>query len=604
MKTIRRLYLYGVALTSLETVLWGIVSLARSAISGTQVRGDTELLAGALSFILVGLPVFFLHWWLAQRGAAQEAEERFAGTRAIFLYATLLATLIPALQNTLALVDRAILSALGQETAAALVGADQTAVDNGIAIAVNLAVGAYFFYILKKDWDAAPEGDAYAQVRRVYRFIWVIYALGLAVFGAQQTIRALIDLARGLDRLEEVKLANGLALFLVGTPIWAVATRVVEGALGRPEERWSMLRLVVLYALTLVGVVGVLEPVWQLLFELIRWVLGAPQTLQGVVSDLGRPLSQLPPLGAVWFFYGRTLNQEVSAMPAMPRRASLRRLYRSIVSLGGLGAAFFGLQMVLSAGVDLAWGELLRDSGWRSQVAGALASLMVGLPLWLMAWRPLLQEANRTDERGDHARRSVVRKGYLYLTLFVGVVGTMFSIGGLLFEILNALLGEPVDEDLLRQAVQLLKTILLFGLLGVYHWVALRKDARLAEQALAKLHAQFPVLVLDPGDEVFANQVVPALQHELPAIPVAVHRAEQGVPTEELEAARAVILPSSLASNPPEAMRLWLKDYRGVHLVIPIADERWLWVEATQVSMEKRLRRLMHLIRQLAEEEK
>ncbi|NCP16648.1 hypothetical protein GW866_06355, partial [bacterium] len=111
MRTIRRLYFYAVTLVSLEVVLWGLIGLARSAFSTHIVGGGAARLAQALALILVGVPVFGLHWWVAQRGARADMDEHASGVRAFFLYAVLLATLIPIAQNCLPLLDRLLLQA-------------------------------------------------------------------------------------------------------------------------------------------------------------------------------------------------------------------------------------------------------------------------------------------------------------------------------------------------------------------------------------------------------------------------------------------------------------------------------------------------------------
>ena len=90
MPTIRRLYLYAVALVSVEVVLWGAIGLARSFFAGAVIGGSVSRLAGALALILVGVPVFLIHWLLAQRLARRDPEERSARLRAVFLYGALL----------------------------------------------------------------------------------------------------------------------------------------------------------------------------------------------------------------------------------------------------------------------------------------------------------------------------------------------------------------------------------------------------------------------------------------------------------------------------------------------------------------------------------
>ncbi|MDP3184211.1 MAG: DUF5671 domain-containing protein, partial [Anaerolineales bacterium] len=113
MRTVRRLYFYAVAFISLEVVLWGLIGLLRTTFSPDAIGGGAERLAQALALILVGVPVFGLHWWVAQRGARADMDERASGLRAFFLYAALLGTLIPIVQNFLALLNRLLLQAFG-----------------------------------------------------------------------------------------------------------------------------------------------------------------------------------------------------------------------------------------------------------------------------------------------------------------------------------------------------------------------------------------------------------------------------------------------------------------------------------------------------------
>src|SRR5512138_2561574 len=119
MKSIRRLYFYLVAFISIEVVLWGLVGLLRSVVDRT-VAGGADALARALALILVGVPIFLIHWLWAQRAAARDDEERTAALRAVFFYAILLATLIPVVQNLLSFIDRAVIQSMGLGAARAL----------------------------------------------------------------------------------------------------------------------------------------------------------------------------------------------------------------------------------------------------------------------------------------------------------------------------------------------------------------------------------------------------------------------------------------------------------------------------------------------------
>src|SRR6185295_12145765 len=125
MKSIRRLYFYLVAFISIEIVVWGLVGLIRSVVDQT-VSGGADALAQALALILVGVPIFLIHWLWAQRVSAREEEEKTASLRASFLYAILFGTLIPVVQNLLAFIDRLFIDIARIDSVRALVGGSQT----------------------------------------------------------------------------------------------------------------------------------------------------------------------------------------------------------------------------------------------------------------------------------------------------------------------------------------------------------------------------------------------------------------------------------------------------------------------------------------------
>lgn len=603
MQTIRRLYLYAVSFISLVAILWGAIGLTRSIFEGEQVGGNVEGLAGALSLILVGVPVFLLHWWLAQRSAIQDPEERFSYLRAIYLYGILLVTLVPAAQNLLALLSRSLVLAFDGAPGSALLGGDQTLSDNLVAILLNVIIAAYFYRVVSKDWEVPPSGVAYPELRRLYRYLWMLYGLGMMVFGVQQVSAYLLGIWDSIGGGRIGILANGIALLLVGTPIWVYCWRRVQRSLVDEAEARSLLRLGVLYIIVFISVGFVLITGGNILYTFLRWALGEAMSFRGILQEINEPLSYAIPFGIVWAYYGRVLHAEMGALPDAPRRQGLRRLYYYILAFFGLGATFIGLEQLLSYLIDFAfgqsivWGNTLRDN-----LAAALAALLVGLPLWLLTWRPMAREAKIEGEAGDHARRSLVRKGYLYLVLFAGVIGIMVSVGLLSFELLSALLGDPAD-NLLLEVLQMLQVTFLFIILLVYHWRAIRDDNRIAGQSLSRLHAQFPVLVLSPEEGDFAETITRALEHELTDLPVAVHPIDEGAPDETLSAAKAVILPSTVMAKPSEALRLWLASFQGERLIVPMSAQGWYWVYGSGRSMDSLARQATRIIRHLAEGE-
>jgi hypothetical protein len=295
MKTVRRLYFYAVALISLEVVLWGLINLLRSIID-QSIGGGADALAQALALILVGLPIFLFHWLWAQRITARDEEEKTASLRAIFLYAALIGTLIPVFQNLLALIDRGLLQVTHMAIERALLGSSQTLADNLIAILMNGIVALYFWNILRGDWKTLPDslkGDGkenFADVRRLYRYIWVLYSLLMTIFGAQQVLSNLFFVPGGvLGELTSETLINGIALLIVGTPVWVYSWQVIQNSITDAAERESNLRLGVLYLLALGGVITVLTTAAMFINLVVSKLLGANISTSDFIRQIGGP---------------------------------------------------------------------------------------------------------------------------------------------------------------------------------------------------------------------------------------------------------------------------------------------------------------------------
>ena len=626
MQTLRRWYLYVVAFASMEVILWGIIGLARSFFS-SQRSESVELLAGGLALILVGAPVFLLHGWLAQRSALRDEDERSSRTRSIFLYGALLATLLPVVQNFLALINRWVLDILSQSTGQAFIGAGQSSSDNLIAILANAAVAAGIFILLRQDWLAKPSGELFAETRRLYRYVWLVYALALSLLGTQQVFHFLFLVGLPDSGVGEVEFANGLSLALTGIPLWVFVRSIVTRSWQDPSEQESLLRRIVIFLLIMAGAIGGLIGSAGLLngvlFFALRLISGAGPDGPALWGDAGEALAILLPYAAVWFYYQRILRQDLRLPPDLQdaerdntarfsspalRRSGLRRTYLYLLALLGLAWTLIGITGFLTMLVTLLAGRAPGlDFATIRGLTETLSAALVGLPVWITAWRLAQLEAAVEGEAGDHARRSLVRRGFIYLALIVGLAGVMVGAGLLFFNLFNAALGNAA-EDLLTDVLQSVHVIVLYALVLVYHWLVLRADGRLAQRSLGRQLAQFPVLILAPDNGGsadkggFSDQLIKALKHYAPAIPVAVHFYSQGVPDEQLSAARAVILPAELLAKPTEAIRLWLQGFDGPRLVIPTPTPGWQWILGGARPLSTLARQAAQSVRQLAEE--
>jgi len=577
MRTIRRLYFYLVSIISLEVVTWGLIGLLRSMVSSALVD-LAGTLAQALALVLVGAPIFVFHWVWCQRAAEKDMEERAAILRAVFFYAALLAALIPIVQNVLALVNRFLLTIAQISSDRALVGASQSWQDNLIAIGVNSIVAAYFWKALEAAWKSVSDSENFADVRRLYRHLWLLYGLLMAIFGAQQVLRFIFNITLPAFMIADAgqqSFFNGLALLVVGTPLWVYTWRICQEALSAPAEKDSNLRLGVLYLLALGGVISVLASGGTLLDILLRRLLGESMTAVEFLRKIGGPISVGVPLAVVWGYFGGWLERQIQSDGDATRRAGKKRFYFYILSVIGLSAAITGLALLLSFIIDLlvsyeVWGDALRP-----RLTGSLATLAVGLPLWLSTWKPMQAEAQEDSLAGEAARRATIRRAYLYLALFAGVIGGMIAAVWLAYTLLNALLTLKTDSDFLSSTLNSAQLLTLFALLLIYHLGSLRRDGAQAAQTLEARQQAFPVLILNSGKEPFLKQIKAALQKQAPDIPIFTQMAGENL-AKEAGHVKAVILPAALAVEPPAALRAWLDTFQGEKIVV--AEEVPGWV--------------------------
>jgi hypothetical protein len=600
MSSVRRIYFYLVALIGLEVVVWGVINLARTLFDILPGGGAASILARGLSLIIVGLPIFLVHWRVLQREADSDAEERTTRLRALFLYTARLATLIPLVQNIGALLNRPLLNLVDQSTSLALFGSGQIPADNLIAMVAN---GIAFYYIervLRKDWELVHSPDNLTDTRRLYRYVWMLYTLVLAVAGVVFTLRYILYLSSGPNTAITVWLANGLTLVLVYIPLWVWTWQTIEKTRKETGQNATTLRFAALFFLALAGAFVTLGVSSSVLADLLRAVLGETTTLTAFLSENGDRLAVALTLGVVWAYFGRRLSFDISVQTEIQRRAALLRFYRTILALAGNAAVFTAVWRILDVIVDVLLNKVDVTIG-RGPLSGALGLLIVGLPVWLRNWYPLQSEAIASRETGDHARRSIARKSYLYLVLFLTVVGTMVSAGMLLYLLFNQLLGNPPENfaaDLARNSYSLLLTVLWL----IYHLRVLRADNVMAHHAISNQHAIYSTLVIQSSEQAeFTAALTQALERRAPRLPVAIRTLESDSLDESLSDVKAVVLPADSALQPPESLRLWLKNFSGQRLLVPLPVRDWTLLDMPQRGTSEIAKRTAEALADLAE---
>ena len=597
MITVRRLYFYGVSLISFEVIVWGAVNLFRILLSGGPA-GEGGSMAIALSMVLAGAPIFWFHWRTVRRDALRDPEERSSRTRAVFLYVALTALLLPVSYALLALLDRNLMMLFGLPATSAWIGGRQSNLDNLIAMVLNLAGAVYVIAVLRADWQAGGFVDHLADARRLYRYLWVLFGLALTVSGVFNLLRYFLNIFGQSAAEGAPVLSGGIALLLVGMLVLYINETAVSNALVEPVERRSLLRLVVLYLISLAGVVGVLASTGQVLDAALRWLLGEPHHLADFLQANSAAIGAAIPLAVMWRYYGGQLRKEA---PDISGRTALRRSYNYFLSILGLAVAYAGLISLVDFLTRLVFGGPQAVSAFRVTISGALSALAIGLPLWLVNWREVEVEAARKDETGDHARRSVARRAYLYLALFLLALGGLVFVARFLYTFIAGLLSGG-GSIVWGEAARLFMALLINILLLVYHWRALSEDNQQAQETLGRRHAAFPTLVLvDDSSSEFAGALVDALGQIAPDLPVAIHPVARGAPDELMLGAKAILIPVGLAMDPPESLRLWLSEYTGRKILIPLPSEGWSLLGVGEKSSQDLAGESALTLRQIAE---
>jgi hypothetical protein len=277
----------------------------------------------------------------------------------------------------------------------------------------------------------------------------------------------------------------------------------------------------------------------------------------------------------VWAYYGKWLNQQFAFDENIPRRAGKHRLYTYILSFLGLAATVAGLITLFGVLIDLALSnKYLSEAGIREPLSGALATLVVGLPVWLLNWRSAQTQALADNDMGDHARRSVIRKTYLYLELFASVIGGMIAAGFLVYNLVNAALGNGIS-DFWTAVLNQLTVLILFIVLLVYHLLALRADGAARADVLQEKQSKYNVVVFD-HDGKFGNAVKSAFAKRAQTVPLTVVDIHS-IPA-DLKA-DAVILPGSLAVNTTETVEAWLRSFNGNKLIVSDEAAGVFWMD-------------------------
>ena len=283
--------------------------------------------------------------------------------------------------------------------------------------------------VTKRRRDFAEVNTGIGTVRRLYFYTISLVALLMSSYGIVVIGGFILEAMFGSDRFtrsgDETLLATGLALTIVGLPLWVFHWRIIGRQVRKlPVEARSVVRKLYIYLLLGIAAGNIVAGG----VDILRWAFGE-------VSFEGSWWPSVVVWGAVWAFHWQLETRE--GQPT-PETRAVRRLYLYLASGVALGIALTGIGILVDSIVREAYDALAnvsiltRSDLWRSSTKIALALALAATPLWATHW---LIFARRDYE-------STLRQLYYYgYAILGGIVTILVALGVAVYHILVWVLG-------------------------------------------------------------------------------------------------------------------------------------------------------------------
>lgn len=593
MVTVRRWYTFLITAISLQAVTWAVIALLRNLL----IHGRNAPVASIslqLAVIVVGLPLFLLHWLWAQRQAQKDETEHQSTLRWIYLYGMLAGFLAPLLTNGYDLLQKLIAAALG----AGLQWAQLVPPLAAILVLVPLWL-YHRSWILQETELQAVSGEEEADkqpailavrnpavntLRRVYLFGFCAAGVGFTTAAWARVVHWILRFPGGTAD----ELIRSAAILLVCLPLWVFTWQRVQKLFytGEDAERTSLLRKFYLYLAVFLSVALSVSGMTTLLAGLLRRSVELPAK-----GDWRLPVAVVIALGVQWLFHAAALEHDAHAAPEGPKQAGIRRLYFYLLAGIGLAAFLVGLGGVASVVIRTLRAAFFSNV-WKVQFTWFTSALVAGLPIWIIAWRKMQLAAEKTDAQGSNERDSLVRRIYLYVFIFLATLTAFAGTVYILYRLISLAMGEPGRGFLLVDVAQAITfSLIALGVL-IYHGLMLRGDRRLAQfDQGQRLSGQRMVLV-ETQDVQFTRLLGEQLQRELPGFtfdvislvpsPGIIELSVADVAA-RLSQASLLVLPwqaiVALEGTDAEMARLFVA-HPARKLLLPQSQAGWDWVGA------------------------
>ena len=449
--TLRRLIQYALLFALVVIAASGLSGLLERLFTSGAVLASTDVagLARSLAFTLIGGPLALLLWWFVWRRLDDETERTSAGWG---LYITAMYSVSLIIFTT---------SLLGM--AASLIGQRDNDWASSLANAlVWAAIWAWHRWMWKHPGKPTTHLD---DVRAV---VGTVYGLLLGAGAGAAALSGLLDVA-----------IRGFPLTVTVQPWWYSVLRSLVWAAGGIFVWWwhwyreggrGFQMILVDSLMIIVGVfaagIAALGGAGVVLFVLLRLAFDREDPLNELLEPLA-PAVAAALVGTLVWRYHRTVSDR--------RSPSTMRASLLVTSAVALAAAASGVGVVVNALLAAAVSPLA-GGATRTLLLGGISSLVVGGPVWWLAWKPRKQ---------PHSADDIPPGRRVYLVAFFGVSAvvaliTLLVIGYRLFEFL---LGDVTGGSLLDRIRAPFGLLVAAGLVAGYHFALWRRDRALLAAA-------------------------------------------------------------------------------------------------------------------------
>lgn len=455
--SIRRLFQYALLLAALVVAAFGVGGLLSRAISDAAARRGTEL-AGPLALTVTGVPVFWLLGrWIWQQLHIDPVERDSVGW-SLYTNVTLLGSLIATVSMAFAIAARFI---------------DGDGYDGSLVAAFVVAAAVWSAHWVA--WRRIPP----TVLPDFHVMAGAAIGLGSMAGGAAFVISSAIDRAfREADGVDATTaFAENLEMALVaigiGGGVWA--WHWLRN--GLHAERTTLWHAYVILIGVLGGLVAAVTGGATALFLVLQWIFGDPNATSAAAHfQEASPAFAASIIGVVVWFY----HKAVLGFDGAKRRNDIDRVYDYLVA-GVALATVAGAVTILIVAVFSVFGsdDVVSDGGSDINIViSAVTLLLVGAPLWAIAWRRA-QAALAADPEQESGSTS--RRVYLFAVLGIGGAIAFGALIRLVFVVFEAVLGERSGGALLDDVQIPIALLATMGAGAAYHWSIYKAERDIGE---------------------------------------------------------------------------------------------------------------------------